>query len=274
MSYISNALAKAQREREKASGEPRSTAVLPSAAGERNGRRWRKLTMAAVVTLALGVVATTAWWGIHNQNKKAVSSNTSNASAMRNPPPSASHELKATGIPAPMPVMVGTIPTDTANQPGAKTTPVMVKKEAGEKNAPQPSNDMEVRLLYRNALASQKKKEFGKAEKLYTMVLAKDPDHVEAMNNLGVLYMEQQRYDHAIRAFKRAVARKPLYVDPYYNLACLYAQYGDVVSSVNYLKKAVAINPEVRRWAKNDGDLTRIAHSEEFKALMEEGRNR
>jgi hypothetical protein len=39
--------------------------------------------------------------------------------------------------------------------------------------------------------------------------------------------------------------------------------------SLFYLKNAIEFNPEVMKWAKNDGDLKALANLPEFKKLME-----
>ncbi|MDI9569444.1 MAG: tetratricopeptide repeat protein [Pseudomonadota bacterium] len=134
--------------------------------------------------------------------------------------------------------------------------------------------DEELRRLYQDALASQRGRDPDRAARLYSRLLEKDPRHVEALNNLGVIYMRQQQSGHALRLFERAIAVKPDYVDPYYNLACLYAQYRDVANAMKYLKKAAAINPEVRVWAGADEDLKKVGATPEFRAFLGEGKDK
>lgn len=138
----------------------------------------------------------------------------------------------------------------------------------------QAGKDEEARLLYQDALASQQRRDHERAARLYSRLLEKNPRHVEALNNLGVIYMQQHQSGHAMRLFEQAIKVKPGYVDPYYNLACLYAQYHDVTNSVKYLKKAAAINPEVRAWAKADGDLRKISTAPEFLNFLGEGKDK
>ncbi len=77
------------------------------------------------------------------------------------------------------------------------------------------------------------------AEALYQRVLALDPGHVRALNNLGVIWMEQRKREAAIALFSRAIILKKDYVDPYYNLACLYARANEIDESLWYLKVAM-----------------------------------
>jgi len=92
---------------------------------------------------------------------------------------------------------------------------------------------------------------------------------MQALNNLGVIYMSQKRYKWAIMRFNNALDIKHDYVDAHYNLACLYAQKNDIHQSMFYLKNAIKFNPEAGQWAKDDGDLKALANLPEFKKLME-----
>jgi Tfp pilus assembly protein PilF len=101
------------------------------------------------------------------------------------------------------------------------------------------------------------------------MVISNSPGHVQAKNNLGVIYMNQKNFKAAERLFKEALIIKPKYVDVQYNLACLYAQKKEYARSIHFLKTAITINPEVRNWAKNDNDLKELSKYPDFNNLME-----
>jgi tetratricopeptide (TPR) repeat protein len=107
------------------------------------------------------------------------------------------------------------------------------------------------------------------AKSLYKKVVKIDPRNIQALNNLGVIYMSQKKYKWAIIHFNDALNIKNDYTDVHYNLACLYAQKNDVPQSLVYLKNAIEFNPEVRQWAKNDSDLKTLANLPEFKKLLE-----
>jgi Tfp pilus assembly protein PilF len=96
--------------------------------------------------------------------------------------------------------------------------------------------------VYESALAAQRGRRWQEAESLYQQALSFDPRHVQALNNLGVLYMTQKRSEEAMELFVKALAIQAGYVDPYYNLACLYAQSGNVRASLSYLERAVKID--------------------------------
>ncbi len=129
------------------------------------------------------------------------------------------------------------------------------------------------KALFAQALELQREGKLEEAKKLYRRVVQIDQYNIQAFNNLGVIYMREKNYKRAIMRFNNALDIKHDYVDAHYNLACLYAQRKDVSQSLFYLKNAIEFNPEVRRWAKNDGDLKTLANLPEFKKLMEKPEN-
>ena len=127
----------------------------------------------------------------------------------------------------------------------------------------------EAKSLFAKALKRQHEGELEEAKSLYKKVIKIDPRNMQACNNLGVIYMSQKRYKWAIIRFNDAINIQHNYTDAHYNLACLYAQKNDVTQSLLYLKNAIEFNPEVRKWAKEDGDLRALANLPEFKKLTE-----
>jgi tetratricopeptide (TPR) repeat protein len=127
----------------------------------------------------------------------------------------------------------------------------------------------ESKALFAQALERQREGKLEEAKKLYRKVVEIDQHNVQAFNNLGVIYMGEKNYKRAIMRFNNALDIKHDYVDAHYNLACLYAQKNDVSQSLFYLRNAIEFNPEVMKWAKNDGDLKALANLPEFKKLLE-----
>jgi tetratricopeptide (TPR) repeat protein len=127
----------------------------------------------------------------------------------------------------------------------------------------------DVQALFARAVAKQAEGKLGEARELYAVVISNSPGHVQAKNNLGVIYMNQKNYKAAEKLFKEVLAMKPKYVDAHYNLACLYAQKKEYARSIHFLKAAIGINPEVRNWAKNDNDLKELSKYPDFNNLME-----
>jgi tetratricopeptide (TPR) repeat protein len=144
------------------------------------------------------------------------------------------------------------------------------KKEAQRPlpSAGQPSPEGE-KTLYSQALALQKEGRLEDAKKLYERALERSPHLASALNNLGVIYIKEKNYDMARRTLEKAIRMDPGYVDPYYNLACLHALQNDVGRSLAYLKKAISVNKAVRQWAKSDEDLRNLRGQSEYEKIIQ-----
>jgi len=102
----------------------------------------------------------------------------------------------------------------------------------------------------------------------YEKVLSMDPGHVAALNNRGVLHLREKSYSAARKCFEKAIRLKPDYVDPYYNLACVCAVQGQVQQGLRYLGKAISMDPNVKKWAKEDPDLEGLRGDPRFREVV------
>ena len=105
------------------------------------------------------------------------------------------------------------------------------------------------------------------AKRLYRETLRLDPGYVDALNNLGVIFIHDRDFTAARSSFEKAIRLKPANVDPYYNLACVCAVMGETKMSLTYLKKAVSLNKSAIDWARKDADLKRLRGLSEFKKI-------
>jgi tetratricopeptide (TPR) repeat protein len=128
---------------------------------------------------------------------------------------------------------------------------------------------VEATRIYMDALNHQRNGEYAIAEVLYRQVIAMEPNHPYALNNLGVLQMLQKMPDRAVQFFQQAIALKKDYAHPHYNLACIYAQQNRVEASLQSLQQALILKPDMQAWAKKDKDLQILWEQPEFKKLME-----
>ncbi|HPD55857.1 MAG TPA: tetratricopeptide repeat protein [Smithellaceae bacterium] len=143
--------------------------------------------------------------------------------------------------------------------PPPATAPQQIKKQTGD-----------TAVIYRQALKRHREGKLAEAKKLYRRVVDIDAKNISALNNLGVLYMEERNYAKAIKYFHDALNVNSKYVDAHYNLACVYAQKKDKDRSLFYLKNAIEFNPRARSWAREDGDLKFLHALPEFVSLTRE----
>jgi tetratricopeptide (TPR) repeat protein len=247
MSYINEALRKAQRERDNRYEQFGGIiAASPGGAGRLRKRRTALFATAALILVVSAVLLLAAVRDPVQPSsaKKAPQSPVAGTAVPPAPAAATTPEPKATAI------------SSTAVQPPGGT------QTAGEADA-----------RYGEALLAQRRGDLKGAEALYRKVLTFDPDHVRALNNLGVVYMAQKKREKAVAVFGRAVVLKKDYVDPYYNLACLYAQGNEISESLWYVKVAATIDGDVFNWVKKDADMKNVAASPEFKKIMEGQKN-
>lgn len=247
MSYINEALKKAQRERD--SRYERFGGIIASRPGGKRRSSRRNIVAGAVIALLLLLPAGLLIFYFLPRPAPGLQESAPRTVA------AADQEKRL----VPAPPIVPHIP-----EPAGKAA-------AAERAFPEARQEAEAR--YREALAAQKEGDLKRAEELYRQALLLAPDHLRALNNLGVLYMDRKNDQQAAALFNRAIGLKKDYVDPYYNLACLHAREHKIDESLSYLKMAVAINPEAKRWAMKDADMKNVVDSEEFKKIGEGQKN-
>jgi len=272
MSYINDALRKAQRERD---GRYERFGDIIAPCLERPGQpRKRRLVIGAAITLLVLIPAGLLLIVYVLHQPPPVKKGTpvpvvaGPPAALQSATPQA-EEATAMGEAVPAgKAPAGRQAEKTAVQTGGKPVPSVAAASPGETRVPR-----EAEVRYKEALSAQRRGDFKGAEALYQRVLVLDPGHVRAMNNLGVIYLGQKKRERAIDLFSKAIVLKKDYVDPYYNLACLYAQTNEIDESLWYLKVAMTINGDVKNWVVKDADMKNVLASPAFKKIMEGQKN-
>jgi tetratricopeptide (TPR) repeat protein len=126
----------------------------------------------------------------------------------------------------------------------------------------------DVEGIYDKARAFHKIGRFRDAKRLYQQVLNADPKSVDALNNIGVIYLHEKNYKAAETNFEQAIRLEPENVDPHYNLACVYSLKGDIERGISYLKKACSLNTDAKNWAGTDADLENLRGTPEFENII------
>ena len=135
------------------------------------------------------------------------------------------------------------------------TTKVIDHKRERPKPPPRKKPVIDPRKIYDRARALHMAGRLADARRLYLETIKVNPDYIDALNNLGVIYIYDKNYPAASSVLERATRLKPRNVDPFYNLACLYAIKGEQDQSLAYLRKAISIHQPAGGWARKDTDL-------------------
>lgn len=85
---------------------------------------------------------------------------------------------------------------------------------------------------------------FDEAEKELKYALKLHPRYGRAYINLGAVYFKQKRFDEAEREFQRALQLKPDYPEAYYNLGLVYFNMERVDNAIEAFQNALKIKPD------------------------------
>jgi tetratricopeptide (TPR) repeat protein len=297
MSIIHDALKKAEREREPLSKR------LPRSRGVRTARRrWRGSAIAGMLIGVTTVGAVGVWlWlqplgaGLTGETRVP----TAQSSPAKVPGAGAQADRQAVvSEPGPVAQALEVSARSRSGEVPSSAAPLSVAFEA----------QATAEAAFERARAAESKGQWEEAKQYYRQALALNPTLVEARNNLGNLYVQQQQLTAAIDEFQAALAHNPhyaiarnnlgstylmigeealaiqefltalrieaAYVSPYYNLASLYARRSDIGQAVAFLTKALAIDPAVLSWLQDDPDFDGIRAAPELQRLRTPGHGR
>jgi tetratricopeptide (TPR) repeat protein len=247
MSHINEALRKAQKDRDAHSLQ--YTGILSSRKDEKR-TFWRRALLGSSLLLIfiLLVFTSYSWWD--SRGKKGLAPADKKALATR-PPLAKSPGRAKTSQP---------VTAERAKDPPQK--PALSARASDQTAA------SSAKAFYEKAMRFHKRGRLQDAKRFYQEALRLDPSYVDALNNLGVLYIRDKDYTAARRSFEKAIKLQPRYVDSYYNLACLYAIEGDERQSLDHLKKAALLDSAAKDWARKDTDLENLHGLPEFEEMV------
>jgi tetratricopeptide (TPR) repeat protein len=286
MSYIHDALRKAQKE--KGTQPQKYQGIVPTVA-EKPRFSFGKALWAVPVLLACVGFAVYLWPSSQNQRSPGPEPQRPETAAERIVAPEAPTKPKTKVTPTSEPgkrregsvvaepgtKAPGFLPTgEYSPATSVSSPPPEVSHELSEAPvakpgpAPQSPPMADAAALYEKALSFQKLGRLQEAKAFYEETLAQDPKHVDALNNIGVIYIREKDYPAAREVFSAAIRLRPDYVDAYYNLACVYAIEERLPESLAHLQKAVSLDRSVRDWARQDTDLANLRSMPEFEAIV------
>ena len=124
------------------------------------------------------------------------------------------------------------------------------KRAGGESDArmnrPDPSKNLPAKMrgFVRAAQKSFQLGNYKAAEKQYQQILAEDPNNIDALSNLGVVYVRSGNLRSAESALKKAVAVAPDNDFLLTTLGVIHYRQSKFDDAIVELTKAIAINPK------------------------------
>jgi Flp pilus assembly protein TadD len=90
--------------------------------------------------------------------------------------------------------------------------------------------------------------------KFYQLALKFSPKSFRAHNEIGVIYLNQKKYDEAISEFKQAIDINPQFDQAYDNLGVAYDHNGELEKAILQYKKALELSPNNAKVYNNLGN--------------------
>ena len=99
-------------------------------------------------------------------------------------------------------------------------------------------------LIYNEALKETQMGRLNEAKRLYLSILAERPDHIEALNNLGVIATNEGNTKEALFYFKKILGYKKDYAKAYNNIGLIMMSEGDKKLAEEYFRKSIELDAE------------------------------
>ena len=87
----------------------------------------------------------------------------------------------------------------------------------------------------------------------YRRALEIRPDYVLALNNLGLVLQDQEKWDEALACHRRAIELKPQDADSYDHLGAAFQSQGKLDDAIDCFRHALVVNPDFAKAHNNLG---------------------
>ncbi len=104
-------------------------------------------------------------------------------------------------------------------------------------------NNGAIQHLFKQAVDCQLKNDPNSALKIYQNIIARHPDHIGALNNMGVIYLARGENDRAEQVLDKALRINPSHPDALNNMATALKNRGDYQGAVSMIRKALSAKP-------------------------------
>jgi len=94
-----------------------------------------------------------------------------------------------------------------------------------------------------------------KAKDCYEKAIELNPNYTEALNNLGVIFQGLGENQKAKECFEKAIKINPNFADAPYNLGNIFKGLGEIEKAKEYFEKAIELNPNYAEAYNNLGNI-------------------
>jgi tetratricopeptide (TPR) repeat protein len=101
-----------------------------------------------------------------------------------------------------------------------------------------------INATYNEAIRESEKGNITGAKRLYQSILAEQPSHIEALNNLGVIAMKEGNTKEAFFYFNKVLQHKKDYGKAYNNMGLLMMKDGQKKLAEEYFRKSIELSKD------------------------------
>ena len=129
---------------------------------------------------------------------------------------------------------------------------------------------MTIKETFELAVQNQKKGNYEVAKDLYNKILKIDYNHVDAYNNLGVIFKELGEYQKAIDCYEKSIEVQPSHTPSHNNLGLVFQELGEHQKAKSCYEKVIQINPNHVQAHNNFGVVFReLGENDKAKSCFE-----
>ena len=103
------------------------------------------------------------------------------------------------------------------------------------------------------AIKSHQNNNLETAENLYNTILKIDPNHIDALNNLGLVSQVSGKSQKAINCYEKAIEIDSNYMHAHFNLGSIFYGMGESQKAISCYEKAIEIDPNHKDALNNLG---------------------
>ena len=100
-----------------------------------------------------------------------------------------------------------------------------------------------INVIFNRAVKNHQEGKTDIAQDLYNQVLKNNPNHSQALNNLGIIFKGLGDNQKAKECYEKAIEINPDYSDAYHNLAVIFQNLKNYQKAKECCEKLIAINP-------------------------------
>ena len=129
--------------------------------------------------------------------------------------------------------------------------------------------NFDINKTFSEALALHQSGQFAEAEQRYRQILAHNPNHVDSLHLLGVIFYEAGRHAEALGLIGKAIAMNDRVADYHCNMGLVQFALGHRETAVAHYTRAIALDPRHALSHNNLGNaLTEMGRPQEGEASL------